>query len=142
MTKKKRSQIMIRTIRSPYRSETAEPVDRAMKRYFDDPERIVRIDARQYYKIMELDEWRRDDGSKCMIALIDSSIGTRNGDTLIDENGSIFSCLGHTMLSWHHELYPECMNIADLLLEGDPEAIGAYIAVVGSISAHNEYGCD
>lgn len=82
----------------------------------------------QYYKIMELSEFRIEGRNYSMLAHIDSSFNIRIGDILIDENEHTFRFAGCAMIHYNHDQYPECLKVSDMLLEGDPETIGEYLA--------------
>ena len=128
MKKKKSGRLTIRTLRDPYQSENNDAFKDRIRRYLDDPEHIISIDHRTYYKIMELTEFRIEDRNYSMLAHIDSSFNIRIGDILIDENEHTFRFAGCAMIHYNHDQYPECLKVSDMLLEGDPETIGEYLA--------------
>ena len=54
MKKKKNPQITIRDLRSPYKKDKSDDFKDRIRSYLYDPEHIVTIDQRTYYKIERL----------------------------------------------------------------------------------------
>jgi len=128
MKKKKNPQITIRELRSPYHNDKGDEFKDRIRKYLDDPEHIVTIDKRTYYKIMELTEFHIEGRNYSMLAHVDSNFSIKIGDILIDENEHTFKFVGCAMIRYHQDQYPECIKVSDLLLEGDPDTIGEYLA--------------
>jgi len=138
MKKKKHSKLTIRTLRSPYQTKKNDTFKDRIQKYIDDPEHIVSIDHRIFYKIMELTELRIEGRSFSMLAHVDRKLNLRIGDILIDENLQTFTFAGYAMMNYVHDQYPECLQVNDLLLEGDPLTIGEYLALYRRPSEEGE----
>lgn len=129
MKKTKKSQLNFRPLKSPYQVNSDDTWKQQIVRYLADPERSVCIGQRTYYKIMGLTEFRMEGRPYTMLAHVDQHIDAHINDVLIDENEHIFICHGIAMINYGSEQRPECLEVGDLLLDGDPAKIGEYLAV-------------
>ena len=135
MKKAKESQLTIRPLRSPYQVNSDDSWKQQIIRYLDDPERSVCIGHRTYYKIMGLTEFRMVGRRYTMLAHVDQHVAARINDVLIDENEQTFTCYGIAMINHESDQRPECLEVVDLLLDGDPEEMGKYLSVLHAFNA-------
>lgn len=89
----------------------------------------ITIDDRTYYKVMQVTEFRIEGCDFTMLVHIDNDLNPRIGDVLIDENNNTFVYKSCAMIHYGHEQYPECLKVVDMLLTGDAEELGEYLAV-------------
>ena len=123
---KKKPEIQISIMESPYRQDEKETIDDWYARYLSDPAAIITVCGNIYYRIIAKQEMTIDERN-ILLCNVDHRIDGKTGTCFTDENGNRFTVIGIEHIRFNGNIPEWYLEAPTWILERGSKEIGEYL---------------